>query len=233
MSGFDLSDYNTVAERITEFGVKHPEGSLQQVSVEFLDFAGQSWVVYTAAAYRSPEDPTPGQGSAWEPVPGKTPYTRDSELQNAETAAWGRAVVAALAADTRKSVATRDEVEARRADPIPAANDPAVIRADIARIGKAMAWDRERIEQDFAEWSTGQFIAEADVDTLQQYRAYIDEERKHGAREHKQLVADVNNTTQAGKTRKDSPDRGRVERSDDARDAAFEVGVNPDLADVR
>jgi hypothetical protein len=47
-------------------------------------------------------------------MPGKTPYTKDSEIQNAETSAWGRAIVAVLAADTRKGVASRDEVAARR-----------------------------------------------------------------------------------------------------------------------
>ena len=45
-----------------------------------------------------------------------TPYTKNSELQNAETSAWGRAIVAVLAADTRKGVASRSEVEARQAE---------------------------------------------------------------------------------------------------------------------
>ena len=54
---------------------------------------------------------------AFEPFPGRTPYTRGSELQNAETSAWGRAIVAALAADTnRAGVASADEVRNRRAD---------------------------------------------------------------------------------------------------------------------
>lgn len=111
-----LDDYVDVAERIIEFREKHPEGSLQQVDVQFIDFAGVSWVIYTAAAYRSPEDPRPGQGTAWEPVPGKTPFTKDSELQNAETAAWGRAIIAVLAADARRGgVASRQEVQNARA----------------------------------------------------------------------------------------------------------------------
>src|SRR5215207_6918003 len=114
---FDLDpDYVDVAERIREFRAKHPEGSLQQVSYEFRELGKDAagWI-YTAAAYRTPDDPRPGQGTAWEPFPGKTPYTRGSELQNAETAAWGRAIVAALAADTKK-VASAEEVRNRRAD---------------------------------------------------------------------------------------------------------------------
>lgn len=114
---FDLDGYNTVPQRIDEFRTKYPEGSLQQVELRFEEFAGASWVVYTAAAYRTADDPRPGHGTAWEPVPGKTSFTRDSELQNAETAAWGRAIVAALAADAQKPIASREEVRNRQPEP--------------------------------------------------------------------------------------------------------------------
>jgi hypothetical protein len=49
---------------------------------------------------------------AWEVIPGKTPYTKDSEVQNAETSAWGRAIVAVGAA-TAKKIASREEVRNR------------------------------------------------------------------------------------------------------------------------
>jgi len=103
------NDYNEVADRVREFREKHPDGSLQQVDVKFIEFDGRNWIVYTAAAYRTPDDARPGIGTAWELVPGKTNFTRDSELQNAETAAWGRAMVAALAVDSKK-IASLDEV---------------------------------------------------------------------------------------------------------------------------
>ena len=80
------------------------------------------FIVYYAAAYRTPDDPRPGIGAAWEPYPGQTPYTAGSELMNAETSAWGRAIVAALAGDSKKGVASRQEVKARRAE----REDPAV-----------------------------------------------------------------------------------------------------------
>ncbi len=111
-------DYNDVANRIVEFREKHPTGSLVQVDLQFLTFGGKDWVVYTAAAYRSPEDVNPGIGTAWEPVPGPTSFTRDSELQNAETSAWGRAMVAALAVDTKTGIASNEEIKARTPDPI-------------------------------------------------------------------------------------------------------------------
>lgn len=112
----DLDAYNTVPERIAEFAEKYPTGCLQRLDLQFVTVAGVDWIVYTAAALRSPDDMAPGHGTAWERVPGLTPYTKNSELQNAETSAWGRAIVAVLAADTRKGVASRSEVEARNAE---------------------------------------------------------------------------------------------------------------------
>jgi len=110
-------DYIDVATRIVEFRERYPDGRLRQASLEFVrDFAGKDWVVYTAEAWRAPDDPAPAQGTAWEPVPGPTQFTRDSEVQNAETAAWGRAMVAALAVDTRKGIASSEEVRNRQAD---------------------------------------------------------------------------------------------------------------------
>lgn len=123
---FDMGDYVTVADRIAEFRDKYPAGSLQSdYTVELIPTAVKqddgSWatmdrpvLVFKAYAYRTPDDPRPGVGHASEPIPGKTPYTRDSEWANGETSAWGRALVAVLAADTRKGVASRDEVQTRR-----------------------------------------------------------------------------------------------------------------------
>ena len=105
-------DYIDVAQRLREMREKYPDLTMQQVSMELREFAGKSWVIYTAAAYRTPDDPRPGIGTAWEPVPGPTPYTKDSEVQNAETAAWGRALVA-IGADTRNGIASAEEVSNR------------------------------------------------------------------------------------------------------------------------
>ncbi len=123
---FNMDDYVPVADRIREFADKYPDGSLQcewhmlMVPTAVKQPDG-SWgtmdrpiIVAKAFAYRTPDDQRPGIGHAQEPIPGKTPYTKDSEIQNAETSAWGRAIVAVLAADTRKGVASRDEVQARQ-----------------------------------------------------------------------------------------------------------------------
>jgi hypothetical protein len=110
-------DYIDVATRIVEFRGKFPQGSLQQVRYEILTVGERTFITYTAAAYRTPDDARPGIGTAWEPVPGPTSFTRDSEMQNAETAAWGRAIVAVLAADTKRGIASAEEVRNRSQEP--------------------------------------------------------------------------------------------------------------------
>jgi hypothetical protein len=117
---FDLDpSYKQVPERIADFKAKHPEGCLRPANpaepykVEVI--GDRAFIVYTAAAYRTPDDELPGIGIAWEPFPGKTPYTKDSELQNAETSAWGRAIVAVLASES-KAIASAEDVRNRQAD---------------------------------------------------------------------------------------------------------------------
>lgn len=120
MADFDLSGYNTVAERIAEFREKYPEGALRPADplqpFSIVEAGGLTFVAYTAVAHRHPDDPLPGVGVAWEPVPGPTKFTRNSELQNAETAAWGRAIVAVGAADSKKGIASREDVQSRAAE---------------------------------------------------------------------------------------------------------------------
>ena len=112
---FDLSGYKTVDERIEEAKGQYPEG---RFTTELLDLGPFSdrFVAVKARFYRTADDPTPAEGVAWEPVPGKTPYTKDSELMNAETSAWGRALVAALAVDTKKGIASANEVRNRQVE---------------------------------------------------------------------------------------------------------------------
>jgi hypothetical protein len=105
--------YVDVAARIAEFYAKHPDGSLQMDPPEWVEVEGQRFIMARAYAYRSPDDVRPGIGSAWEAVPGRTPYTRGSELMNLETSCWGRAI-AALGIATRQGVATAQEVEAAK-----------------------------------------------------------------------------------------------------------------------
>ncbi len=127
---FDLGDYNDVPSRMREFFDKYPDGVLRgkykfkQIPVYLKDKdTGQPYhagertiIIYRAKAFRHPDDKKPGIGTASEPFPGTTPYTKDSEIMNCETSAWGRAIVAVGAADTKKGVASREEVQNRRSE---------------------------------------------------------------------------------------------------------------------
>jgi hypothetical protein len=106
------ADYVGVAERIRQFKAKYPHGSLQTSTPELFHVGDKTFVCVQAYAYRDLDDALPGMGTAWEPVPGPTPFTRDSELMNAETSAWGRAIVA-LGFETKK-IASADEVANRQ-----------------------------------------------------------------------------------------------------------------------
>ncbi len=112
---WNADDYVDVAERIREFNAKYPEGTLQSlIQPEIVQVGDKTFVLYGAAAYRTPDDQRPGIGWAWEPVPGPTNFTRDSEVQNAETSAWGRAIVA-LGFETKK-IASANEVRNRQSN---------------------------------------------------------------------------------------------------------------------
>lgn len=112
MSGNFAPDYVQVNERITKFLEKYPEGSLQSEVLELTE----TRVVMRGIAYRTPDDPRPGIGTSALSIPGKTPYTRDSEIENAETSAWGRAL-AALGFEVKRAIASAEEVRAKATTP--------------------------------------------------------------------------------------------------------------------
>lgn len=120
--GFEIDpDYVEVSERVRDLFAKHPDASLRG-TYEVVSLASGDRIIYRAECFRTPDDPSPGVGTAWEDVPGKTPYTKGSELQNAETSAWGRAIVAVGASESKR-IASADEIrssQARQNAPRPA-----------------------------------------------------------------------------------------------------------------
>lgn len=172
-------DYNDVAARLVEFRTKHPEGSLQPADVaqpfQVVELGDQTYIVVVAAAYRNPDDQRPGVGMAYELFPGRTPYTRGSELQNAETSAWGRAIVAALAADTKKGVASAEEVRNRQAErdtPMSDEDRRVQLRGQIANLGKAKKLKPEETRVMFLERMKVD-ITEAGVAPLAEFLDWI------------------------------------------------------------
>ena len=102
-------DYIEVSERIQRFYEKYPDGSLQG-SWTWMG-PGHDVIVFTAEAFRSQEDSRPGIGHASEPYPGLTSFTKNSEMMNAETSAWGRAI-ASLGIAVHRGIASAQEVRA-------------------------------------------------------------------------------------------------------------------------
>lgn len=122
MSGggkFSMGDYVEVSERIAIFRDKHPEGSLQSEIVP--ELCSETRITMKAYAFRTPDDPRPGIGHSSMTLPGSTPYTKGSEMENVETSCWGRAIVAVLAADTKRGIASASEVQKAQGTSRPAA----------------------------------------------------------------------------------------------------------------
>ena len=120
MAGFNLDNYVPVEDRIEAFYEKHPEGSIQ---TELAHFDPQM-VIVKATIYRHPDDPRPSTGHSQMNIPGKTSFTKDSETENAETSAVGRAL-AMMGFEVRKGVASRQEVRNKAPMPDPQIDTPA------------------------------------------------------------------------------------------------------------
>ena len=107
---YNLDGYVDVPTRMAAFYARFPEGSLQMDPPVFTEVLGKAFVWAQARAYRHPDDPRPGIGTAWEQIPGQTPYTRGSELMVLETSAWGRCIAAVMPVGDK--IATAEEVKA-------------------------------------------------------------------------------------------------------------------------
>lgn len=112
---YNLDGYVDVATRMGEFFTTYPTGSITHDPARIVTIDQHTFIGVMAYAYRTPDDTRPAVGEAWEPFPGKTPYTRDSEMMNAATSATGRAL-AALGIGLSKSVASADEVRNRQTE---------------------------------------------------------------------------------------------------------------------
>jgi hypothetical protein len=110
----NLDGYVDVAARLKMMFDRFPELRLIEEKPEVVQVGDRQFISVTVTAYREPDDPLPATATAWEPYPGRTPYTRDSEMMNAATSALGR--VANLLMPIGKSLASMEEVLNRRMD---------------------------------------------------------------------------------------------------------------------
>ena len=111
----DLSGYVTVAERLRLALERFPDLRVQCGRPMSVTVEQRTFIQVTATVWRSPEDCLPAVATAWEPFPGQSPFTRNSEMMNAETSALGRAL-GLLGVGIAGSLASSDEVIVRKGD---------------------------------------------------------------------------------------------------------------------
>lgn len=124
MSGFSLDGYTTVNERIIQFYDKYPDGVITTHPAKVIEIGQQTFISVIAEVWTTTNG-ADAKAEAWEVFPGKTPYTRDSEMMNAATSAIGRALMQ-LGIGIDKAAASADEVrvaqERRTETPTPPKN---------------------------------------------------------------------------------------------------------------
>src|SRR5687768_6226740 len=90
---FELGDYVEVKDRIRVLYEFFPQARIETDYHLTSEPDDRPKVIARALVYRKPEDEKPaGNGTSWMYLPGKTTFTRDSEIENAETSAVGRAI---------------------------------------------------------------------------------------------------------------------------------------------
>jgi len=143
MNAFNLGDYVDVPTRLAEALKRWPDLRIQETKPVIVTVDNQQYVEISCTVWRDCTDLMPTVAYCWEPIPGRTPYTKGSEMMNASTSCLGRAL-GFLGMGIGKSIASRNEVQARQ---------PAVV-ANVTPI-------RDDLEQPFGDTQTVAQVAYA------------------------------------------------------------------------
>ena len=143
MNAFNLGDYVDVPTRLAEALKRWPDLRIQETKPIIVIVDNQQYVEICCYVWRDAADQKPSIAYCWEPIPGRTPYTKGSEMMNASTSCLGRAL-GFLGMGIGKSIASRNEVQARQ---------PAVV-ANVTPI-------RDDLEQPFGDTQTVAQVAYA------------------------------------------------------------------------
>ena len=117
MSAFNLGDYVDVPTRLAEALKRWPNLRIQETKPIIVTVDNQQYVEISCTVWRDVDDILPMVAYCWEPIPGRTPYTKGSEMMNASTSCLGRAL-GFLGMGIGKSIASRNEVQARQPSPM-------------------------------------------------------------------------------------------------------------------
>ena len=112
---YDLQGYVDVATRIKILLERYPNASITCSAPRVINMGERVFIEVQARIDTNDGSGRVSEAAAWEPYPGRTNFTRDSEMMNAETSAVGRAC-GLLGIGLDKSVASLDEVRVRRAE---------------------------------------------------------------------------------------------------------------------
>lgn len=117
MSAFNLGDYVDVPTRLAEALKRWPDLRIQETKPLIVTVDNQQYVEISCTVWRDCTDLMPTVAYCWEPIPGRTPYTKGSEMMNASTSCLGRAL-GFLGMGIGKSIASRNEIQARQPSPL-------------------------------------------------------------------------------------------------------------------
>jgi len=130
---WDLKDYVDVPARMKMVHDKFPDVRIVEHEPRIITIGDKLYIQVKVQAWRSPDDQHPCIAYCWEPFPGDTPYTRDSEQMNAATSALGRLAALLLPGAFAKQASANEVLH--RAGPPRQARVPAV--------GGPDPWDEE------------------------------------------------------------------------------------------
>ena len=110
---FDLSEYVDVKTRLKQALALYPQLRIVEHRPEITQVGDQLFIECSVTVSRDPDDPIPVTAYIFEPYPGKTTFTRNSEQANGATSVLGRAL-GYLGFGIDKSIASSNEVLGRQ-----------------------------------------------------------------------------------------------------------------------
>jgi hypothetical protein len=110
---FDLSEYVDVKTRLKQALALYPQLRIVEHRPEITMVGDQLFIECSVTVSRDPDDPIPVTAYIFEPYPGKTTFTKNSEQANGATSVLGRAL-GYMGLGIDKSIASSNEVLGRQ-----------------------------------------------------------------------------------------------------------------------
>jgi hypothetical protein len=183
MAKFDLSEYETVEQRLSRFWKAHPEGRV----LTDLVFHDERRFIVKAEIYFDRDDMTPVASGYAEEIVGASPVNRTSALENGETSSIGRALANCGFASEgkRPSRSEMEKVERYKTEPRMPATKARVWTVDEEqKAGKAIqaATLSVSVDELKAIWEANKEVADLEINgmtlksTVNQKKAEFDGE---------------------------------------------------------